>query len=108
MQTELYVSEERLRIFTLLAGKPVRERRWVLTVVGGEVFLRVWFCLSSGVAVVRLPGQRLRPAGLETLRGRSSVVHAASDRLGGRRPGQIPSCLQGQTSDLHSVRGVWN
>ncbi|XP_034406784.1 nuclear pore complex protein Nup98-Nup96 isoform X7 [Cyclopterus lumpus] len=44
---------------------------------------------ETRVAVVRLRGERLLRAGLEALRGRPPLVHAAADGLRGRRPRQI-------------------
>lgn len=51
---------------------------------------------SAGVAVDRLGGERLLRAGLEALRRRPPLVHAASHRLRGRRPRQVRSRLPGE------------
>lgn len=87
MQNDCYMSEERLRIFALLAGKPVR----LVTLISFSVTTKCLFTTSLsdialfcgiGVAVIRLSSQRLLPAGLETLLGCPPLVHAASNIFG--------------------------
>lgn len=96
MQTDSFIQEERLRIFALLAGKPVRLAFvclylcFSLSLYASILFI-YFSCilLVSGLGNYGLLYKCVLRTGLEALFGSAFVVHAASHSLCSRCSRQI-------------------